>query len=593
LLTLLAAAPAMTETQEPIRHVLRFPDAVSHYVSVETTVPAGGQPTVDLFMAVWTPGSYLVREYARHVEEVRARDERGAERRVAKTRKNRWSVESAGATSVTVAYRVYAREMGVRSNYVERDFGFLNGAPTFLSLVGQGARPHQVRVERPAQWSQVVTALDTVAGSPDTFRAPDYDTLVDSPLAFGNPSVYRFSVDGRPHVLANEGEGGVWDGPASAADTEKIVRAAGAFWGSFPYPRYVFLNFITEAGGGLEHKASTLLLTSRYRTRTRKGYLGWLSLVAHEHFHAWNVKRLRPAALGPFDYEAEAYTKDLWISEGLTDYYADLLVRRAGISTDKEYLRALSEPIETVETTPGRKVQPVEMASFDAWIKHYRPDENTPTTAIDYYAKGAVVGFLLDATIRQRTGGAKSLDDVLRLAYSQYSGDRGFTPEEFRQAAETASGLDLAAFFAAYVAGTAELDYGPALDYYGLRFKPEKDDEDDDKPKKAWLGLQVRLEGGRVLVSQVRRDTPGFAAGFNADDEVLAVGGFRVRADQWDTRLESYKPGETVDVLVARRDRLVTLRATFAKEPLVRKLEALKEATEEQKQRLRAWLGAR
>ena len=582
----------MTETEEPLRHVLRFPDAVSHYVSVETTVPAGGRATVDLFMAVWTPGSYLVREFSRHVEDVQARDEKGAPRRVTKTRKNRWRVESAGARSLTVAYRVYAHEMGVRSNYVERDFGFLNGAPTFLSPVGEGTRPHEVRIERPAQWSKVVTALEPVAGSPDTFRAPDYDTLVDSPIGLGNPALYRFTVDGSEHVLANEGEGGVWDGPTSAADTEKIVRAAGTFWGSFPYPRYVFLNFITEAGGGLEHKASTLLLTSRYRTRTRKGYLGWLSLVAHEHFHAWNVKRLRPQALGPFDYEAEVYTKDLWISEGLTDYYADLLVRRAGISTDKEYLRALSEPIETVETTPGRKVQPVDMAGFDAWIKHYRPDENTPNTAIDYYAKGAVVGFLLDSAIRERTAGAKSLDDVLRLAYARYSGDRGFTPEEFRQTAEAASGLDLKAFFSAYVEGTADLDYAPALDYYGLRFKPEKvDEDDDDKPKKSWLGLAVKHEGGRVIVAQVKRDTPGFAAGFNAEDEILAVGGFRVRADQWDTRLESYQPGETVDVLVARRDRLVTLRATFAKEPLVRKLEVRKEATDEQKQRLAAWLG--
>jgi predicted metalloprotease with PDZ domain len=233
------------------------------------------------------------------------------------------------------------------------------------------------------------------------------------------------------------------------------------------------------------------------------------------------------------------------------------------------------------------------MAGFDAWIKHYRPDENTPNTAIDYYAKGAVVGFLLDARIREGTAGAKSLDDVLRLAYARYSGDAGFTPEQFQKTAEAASGLDLRAFFSAYVEATADLDYAPALDYYGLRFKPEKADEDDDKPKKAWLGLQVKPEGGRVIVAQVRRDTPGFAAGFNAEDEILAVGGFRVRAEQWDTRLESYKPGETVDVLVARRDRLLTLRATFAKEPLVRKLEVRPEATEEQKRRLRAWLDGR
>jgi predicted metalloprotease with PDZ domain len=250
-----------------------------------------------------------------------------------------------------------------------------------------------------------------------------------------------------------------------------------------------------------------------------------------------------------------------------------------------------SESLEKVETTPGRKVRSVEEASFDAWIKHYRADENTDNTAVDYYAKGAVVGFLLDAEIRRRTEGRKSLDDVMRLAYARHAGERGFTSAEFQKVAEEASGLAPREFFDAYVRGTKELDYAPALEFYGLRFKPEKKDEDDDKPKKSWLGLQVRHEGGRVVVAQVKRDTPGFAAGFNAEDEILAVGGFRVRSDQWDTRLESLKPGESAEVLVSRRDRLVTLRATFEKEPLVRKLEVLPDATEAQKARLAAWLG--
>ena len=586
----------MTDTREPIRYTLRFPAAASHYVEVEARVPTEGKPQVELFMAVWSPGSYLVREYSRNVEDVKARDEAGRERNIEKTRKNRWSIESAGAKALVVSYRVYAREMGVRSNFVERDFGFLNGAPTFLSLSGDtsqgGGRPHDVRIERPANWPTVATALEQV--SPDTWRAPDYDTLVDSPIALGRPAVYRFAVEGVPHELVNEGEGGVWDGPRSAADTEKVVRAARDFWGFFPYPRYVFLNVIAEAGGGLEHKASTLLLTSRYKTRTRKGYLGWLSLVAHEHFHAWNVKQLRPAALGPFDYEAENYTKDLWIAEGLTDYYADLIVRRAGRSTDKEYLRALSDPIEKVETTPGRRVQSLEMAGFDAWIKHYRPDENTPNTAVDYYAKGAVVGFLLDATIRERTGGAKSLDEVMRLAYRRFAGAHGFTSADFRRVAGEATGLDLGAFFAAALEGTGDLDYAPALDFFGLRFKPEKaKDEDDDKEDKGWLGLILKTEGGRITVVQVPRDTPGHAAGFNAEDEILAVGGFRVRPDQWEARLEAYKEGEAADVLVSRRDRLVTLRPTFGKEPQPRRLQARPEATEEQKTRLTAWLRGR
>lgn len=587
---MLFAGIAGADARQPLRYTLRFPAAASHYVDVEALVPTEGKRRVELFMAVWTPGSYLIREYARNVEDVRAKDGAGRARAVVKTRKNRWSVEAAGAASVSVSYRVYCREMGVRTNYIEVDFGFLNGAPTFLSLVGDSTRPHEVRIERPPNWPTVVTALDAIAA--DTWRAPDYDTLVDSPIALGSPKIYTFLVDGVEHRLVNEGEGGVWDGPRSAADAEKIVGAARKLWGAFPYPRYVFLNFITESSGGLEHKASTLLLTSRYKTASRKAYLGWLSLVAHEHFHAWNVKRLRPRALGPFDYEAEAYTKDLWISEGVTDYYGDLIVRRAGLMTDKEYLRALSEAIEKVETTPGRQVQSLEMASFDTWIKQYRPDENTPNSAVDYYAKGAVVGFLLDATIRERTNGARSLDDVMRRAYERFSKDHGFSSEEFRTTASEVAGHDLGPFFAAVLEGTGELDYAPALAYYGLRFKAEKKkDEDDDKPEKAWLGLEVRTDAGRITVVKARRDGPGYAAGVSPEDEIIAVGGFRVRPDQWETRLESYKAGEAVDVLVARVDRLVTLRATFAKQPLERKLEMVPEATAEQTQRLQAWLG--
>jgi predicted metalloprotease with PDZ domain len=309
-----------------------------------------------------------------------------------------------------VQYRVYGREMSVRTNWVESSFAMLNGAPTFITLVEPSpvARPHELVVDLPPDWRGVATALDPLPGVERGFVAADFDTLVDSPILAGSPAVHAFDVDGIPHALVNIGDDRLWDGARAAADVEKIVRATRDLWGRLPYPRYLFLNVIAEAGGGLEHRDSTLIMSSRWTMRTPRRYQGWLGLVAHEFFHAWNVKRLRPAALGPFDYEREVYTTDLWIAEGLTSYYDDLLVLRAGLSTRDEYLAALSNQIQALQTTPGRLVQPVAGASYDAWIRHYRPDENSPNVAVSYYTKGAVVGFLLDMRVREATRGANA-----------------------------------------------------------------------------------------------------------------------------------------------------------------------------------------
>ncbi len=267
-------------------------------------------------------------------------------------------MQTGGAPSVTVRYRVYGREMSVRTNFIEADFALINGAATFLTLADDtGPRPHEVALTLPAAWKTTMTGLPAAAdGLAHHYRAADFDTLVDSPIVAGNPAVYEFAVKGKPHFLVNVGEGGVWDGPRSAADAQKIVETQAAFWGHLPYDKYVFINMITEGTGGLEHRNSTVLMTSRWRTRTRRGYVDWLSLVSHEFFHAWNVKRLRPVELGPFEYERENYTKTLWVAEGLTDYYADLLAVRAGVITPEESLGALSETIASLQTTPGRLV---------------------------------------------------------------------------------------------------------------------------------------------------------------------------------------------------------------------------------------------
>jgi predicted metalloprotease with PDZ domain len=507
---------------------------------------------------------------------------------------------------VVVRYRVYSREMSVRTNFVDSGFALIVGAATFLTPVDDlgksGSRPHEVRLELPAAWKVSASPLTPLPGGGEhAYRAEDFDTLVDSPIYAGNAATYPFEIAGKPHLLVNEGEGGVWDGARSAADAQKIVRTQIDFWGGAPYQRYVIFNLLTENGGGLEHKSACTLMSSRWRTRTHEGYLEWLGLVSHEFFHAWNGKRLRPVELGPFDYEREVYTPSLWAVEGITSYYGDLLVHRTGFSTAKEYLKGLSKAIETLQTTPGRKVQSMDESSFDAWIKLYRRDENSNNSTISYYTKGEVAAFLLDARIRHATGGRKSLDDAMRLAFQRYSGEHGFRPEELRKTFEEVAGTSLGDWLHKAQETTEELDYAEALDWYGLRFAPDEEKKDPKKDQKkdaepqelpaGWLGMDVSIHEGRVTVSAVKRGTPAYDAGVNVGDELLAIDDYRVPPEGLEGRLKVYRPGEKATLLVARRDLLTRLPVTFGEKPKDRwKLEPRPNATAEQKAHLVAWL---
>jgi predicted metalloprotease with PDZ domain len=602
-LLLLFTASISLLAQQAIRYTLRFPQPATHYLEVTAVIPST-QPQLELYLPVWTPGSYLVREYARHVEDFRARSPEGRELAWEKTRKNRWRVSAGGAPAIEVSYRVYARAMSVQGNWVDAGFAMLNGAANFMTIAGADKRPYEVRLELPAAWTKSISGMNRGA-SPNSYRAADYDELLDCPIYAGNAPIHEFEVDGKKHYLVNEGEGPMWDGPASARDVAKIVQEYSRQWGGLPYEHYVFFNMITESGGGLEHKNSTWMGTSRWAygntldppdnedsdgpRRRRPSRLGWLGLVSHEYFHLWNVKRLRPVELGPFDYEHEVYTRSLWLAEGVTSYYGALALCRAGLSTPEQYLRSLSRTIAQLQRTPGRLVTPVESASFDAWIQLYRADENTPNTAISYYTKGELIGLLLDVEIRKATNGAKSLDDALRLAFERYSGAQGYTPEQFRAVVNEVAGKDLGGWMRRALDTTEELDYTPALDWYGLRFRAEA--RRPGAAPRILTGITARTEGGRIVITGLRRGTPAYEAGFNVDDEILAVNGYRVRSEQWPSRLENYRPGEVTEILIARRDRLMTLRLPIVLEkPESWRFELRSDATGEQKAHLTAWL---
>jgi predicted metalloprotease with PDZ domain len=564
---------------------LSFPDAHAHYVDVEASIPTDGQRQVDLMMPVWTPGSYLVREYARNVESLTASDSDGGSLPIEKTRKNRWRVAAKGG-SITLRYHVYAHEMSVRTNWVDDEFALLNGAATYITRLERRDRPYEIEVHLPAGWSRSVSGMPSP--SADTYRSPDYDTLIDSPVVAGNPAIYEFTVAEKPHYLVDVAERGVWEGAKAVKDLEKIVRQTSSFWGTVPYDRFYFFNIIGAAGGGLEHKNSVTLNTRRESTGSRAAYLGWLSLASHEYFHAWNVKRLRPVELGPFDYENEVYTKSLWFAEGVTDYYADLQVHRAGMSTRDEYLAALSDSIVSLQTTPGRLVQPTEMASYDEWIKYYRSDENSPNSSISYYTKGAVIGFLLDARLRRATGGTKSLDDFMRLMYELFSGAKCFTSEDLRKTAadvvsSAAGAAELRQWLAKVLDSTDELDYNEALDWFGLRFKPLP-----EKPR-VWLGARTRVEGQRTIVTEVRRRSPAAQGGLDINDEIVAVNDVEV-AGKLDDRLATFAPGSKVTLTLARRASTLRADLTLEADPAQLWWLALRpDATGDQTAHLRSW----
>jgi predicted metalloprotease with PDZ domain len=471
------------EAVEPIIHTVRFPSPNEHTAEVEAVFPTDGRASIEIMMAVWSPGFYRVEDYAKRVEGLKARTTDGAPLEVEPTRKNRWRIKTGGEPNAVVSYRLSCKQTSVTTNYVGDDLAVLNGAAAFFTLNEPQRRPHEVRLELPAKWKRAATALAPAPdGRPNHFRAPDYDTLVDSPIVAGNPTVREFTVEGSKHVVADIGDIGSWDGEKAAKNFEKIVRETRRFWGFLPFDTYHFLLVFRRGGGGLEHKNSTLLTASSARMASGESSFRWLSFVSHEYFHAFNVKRLRPIELGPFDYENPPKTASLWISEGLTSYFGDLIVARAGLCTREEYLGAMSSDVEQLQNSPGRLVQSLEQSSLDVWGSGTSGVGRDRASTVNYYVKGPVVGFLLDAKIRRVTSGKKSFDDVMRLAYKRYAGERGFTPDQFRATAEEVASTDLKDWFHKAISSSEELDYSEALDWFGLGFAPPEEAPSEKEP---------------------------------------------------------------------------------------------------------------
>ena len=557
----------------------------THLLEVEMRLRGNLGSQTEIMMPVWTPGSYLVREYARHVMDFAAKNAGGANLAWDKTNKNTWQIQTGGANEIVVSYKVYANELTVRTNELNDEHAFFTPAALLMHPKGQINAPSTVRVVPYKNW-KVATGLPQTA--PNTFRAENFDILYDSPFEIADFKEFSFTSLGKPHRFVIDGEGN-YDMARLQRDVTKIVETSAAIFGNeAPYENYLFITN-TRGGGGLEHLNSTALQFSRFGFIGPR-YNGYLGLVAHEFFHLWNVKRIRPDSLGPFDYSNENYTKLLWVAEGGTDYYASLIMRRAGFVTDQQFLGEKAAGIAALQERPGRFQTSVEEASFDAWIKNYRPDENAINREISYYDKGDIVMMMLDLEIRRSSGGAKSMDDVMRFLNTEFAKkNRNYSPQDFQRIAEQHAGKSLDDFFRRYVRGREEIDYNSIFQSFGIRLETAVPNA---KPQ-ATLGANLTQTGERLTVSAIPVGTPAYEQGLNTSDQIIAIDGIRATQQFLNSYLAEKKPGDKIKLTVFRFDDLREIEITLGSEaPEQFRFVAVPNPTGEQRRLYQGWLGA-
>jgi predicted metalloprotease with PDZ domain len=589
--------PAPASKPLELSYTLAFSQPHTHLYEVSLTISNVATPQLDLSLPIWTPGSYVAREYARHVQDFNVGE--GSERPLPwrKIDKATWRVETGadGARPKTIraSYRVYANELATQTSHLDATHAYFNGASLFMYVPGATGRPHRIKFIMPEGW-RVTTPLALQPDPDGYYTAPDYDRLVDSPTEIGTHKLLEFSVRGKPHRAAIWGQY-EFDDDRLKTDLAKIVEEGAKMFGGLPYDHYTFIIHVQPGiGGGTEHLYSNVSMTQPGAFKSERGYKGFLGLESHEYFHHWNVKRIRPAALGPFDYQRENYTRGLWVSEGVTSYYGDLLLRRAGLISVNEYLEGLANTIAGYEQTPGRFEQSAESASFDAWIKQYRPDENSVNSAMSYYTRGELLGLIFDIEIRALSNNNKSLDDVMRLLLENHGLPKpGFTDVELKAAFEKVAGVDLTNFWNRFVAGHDEIDFAAYFNKAGLQltkgYRPGSPYTASKTDKPGWLGLRARPGGDHAVVANVIAGSPAYEGGVNTGDELLAIDGKKIDASAG--ALNDLRAGQRMALTVFRRERLMNFDLTAAAKPFdYYTITELKDAGDAQKAMRESWI---
>jgi len=592
--TLLLLSFAVFSSAVKVNYILSMDKPHEHYFKVDIAISEFSGKYADFKMPAWAPGSYLIREFSKNVDWVEAKaDDRGL--KCYKTDKNTWRVETNGSKYFTFSYKVYAYELSVRTSFLDADHAAIHGASVFMYLDKMKNLSGELTIFPGKEWNKISTGMDEIYHEyPNKeiyipyriFSFSDYDVLIDSPIEIGNHLTFSFEAAGCRHEVAMFGEGN-FDTTQLKSDMKVVVEAATEVYGENPNKRYVFIvHNLTNGSGGLEHLNSTTLQVNRW-TYSDDRYNAFLSLVAHEYFHLWNVKRARANTLGPFDYDKENYTTLLWVMEGFTSYYDELLLKRSGYYSQSEYLRTLVGSLSSLENSPGSKVQSVAESSFDAWIKGYRPNENSNNTSISYYTKGSVLGALLDLEIITSTKGEKNLDDLMSFVYQNYykKEKRGFNETEFKLAAEKVAGKKLDAFFNDYVYSTKKINYNFYLNQAGLQL--------DVKPRnnESWLGIRATDNSGKLIINNVTSGGSGYESGLNVNDEIIAVNGYRCDNATMNKLVGMYEPGDEIEFLISRDNLLRTIKVKLLTNTMSEfKITPMPSPTPDQNKLLKKWL---
>jgi predicted metalloprotease with PDZ domain len=565
--------------QPAVQYTIVPTDLAGHLFNVTVTVATPAPEGQEFALPAWIPGSYMIREFARNIVRIRAESNGVA---VALTKRDKHSWRAAPAPGpLTLHYEVYAWDLSVRAAHLDQTHGFFNGTSVFLRVLGQEATPHQVDIQRPgdpaARTWRVATSLPERGARRygfGTYIAADYDELIDHPVEMGDFALATFTAHGIPHDIVISGRVPNLDMARLQADLQKICETQIAFFEPIeqraPMQRYVFLTLAVGDGyGGLEHRASTALICARAdlpstatppSAEPGEGYLKFLGLCSHEYFHTWNVKRIKPAAFAPYDLQTENYTPLLWLFEGFTSYYDDLMLVRAGIIGEATYLKLLGKTVGGVLRGSGRTKQSIADSSFDAWSKYYRQDENAPNAIISYYTKGSLVALAFDLTIRAKSGGAKTLDDVMLALWQRFGSDfyeggaRGVTEKEVEALFDEVSGVKLKQLFERYIRGTDDVPVAKLYAPFGVKLVDER------KTAKPSFDAGIGRDGANTKLTQVHENGAAHRAGLSAGDVLVALDGLRVAGtpSNLDTLLCRYRVGDTVQVHAFRRDELMT-----------------------------------
>ncbi len=574
----------------PIHYRVDLSGHRQHLVHVRFAVPAelaadGGT----LSLPVWTPGSYVVRNYVHHVQSITARTG-GKDAPLAPSGTSSWRVTAEKPDGpVEVTLELYAYEASVRTNHVDDRHALIVPAATFPLIEGADDRPHTVEVAAPEGWRVWSLLPHDRAGA---FAAEDYDHLMDSAFAAGRHEEVGYQVGGVPHRFVWGGHTGKPDLARIAEDARSIGEQAVALWdGDLPVDRYTFVCLsLDRGGGGLEHRDGAVLMVPAHAFSDPERSRQFQALLTHEYLHLWNVKRLIPRELTRLDYQRPVHTHSLWVAEGWTAYYEHLLPARAGLWSPETFLQRLSKTLTAVLRRPGARRQSVRQASHEAWTKHYVRDENTPNAGVSYYAHGAVLALCLDLLIRRLRPDSDGLDDVVRLLWRRF-GDRtpreakGYSEEDVEAAVSEVAGSDLSGFFADHVDSPRPPPVGDLLTVVGLELVDEEDPAPPD------LGVEVSESDRGVTITAVLRDRPAWRGGLSGGDELLAIDGVRVRRGDLEAALRAHEPGEEVEVAVFRGARLVVVPVTLGDPRPSRRLVASDDASAAQHAIFSSWSG--